>query len=155
MSRRVKLAGELITIAGALVLFGSLFLSWSHQFSRGFLAEWGAAPVLAGVPRDPTAWQLYSVADVLLAMLAGALAAAALAGGRRARLLALAASGVALAFTVHALNVAPTNGAEFFQPMRGTPGYVANMPTAGAGEAVAIIALATAIVGLLLTIVTD
>jgi hypothetical protein len=155
MRRRAQLAGELMIVAGALLLFGSLFLTWSRQFSEGFLAEWAAAPVLSGVPRDPTAWQVYSVADVLLALLAVALPVVALTRGRRARLLLLAATSLALAFIVHALNVPPTNGAAFFQPMLGTPGYVANMPTAGPGEAVALIALGTAIVGLLLTIGAD
>ncbi len=152
MRRRAELAGDCLIIAGALLLFGSLFLTWSHQFSRAFLAEWGAAPVLSGVPRNPTAWQVYSVADVLLVLLAVALPAVALVGGRRARLVLLAAAGVALAFTVHARNEAPTNGAAFFQPMLGTPGYVPNMPTAGSGESVAIVALGTAIVGVVLTL---
>jgi hypothetical protein len=152
MRRRAELAGDSIIVVGALLLFGSLFLTWSHQFSGRFLAEWGAAPVLAGVPRNPTAWQVYSAADVLLALLALGLPAVALLGGRRARLVLAAAAGVALAFTIHALNVPPTNGADFYQPMLGTPGYVANMPTAGPGEPVAIVALGTAIVGLVLTL---
>jgi hypothetical protein len=155
MRRRAELAGDWLIIAGALLLFGSLFMTWSHQFSRGFLAEWGAAPVLSGVPRNPTAWQVYSVADVLLALLAVALPVVALAGGRGARLVLLAAAAVALAFTVHALNEAPTNGAAFYQPMLGTPGYIANMPTAGPGEPVATFSLVTAILGLLLTLGAD
>jgi hypothetical protein len=155
MRRRAELAGDVLVITGALLLFGSLFLTWSHQFSRGFLAEWGAAPVLSGVPRNPTAWQVYSVADVLLALVALALPAVALAGGRRARLVLLAAAGAALAFTVHALNVAPTNGAAFFQPMLGTSGYVPNVPTAGSGEPVAIVGLVTAMLGLLVTLAAE
>lgn len=152
MRRRAELAGDWMVIAGAAVLFGSLFLTWSHQFSRRFLAEWGAAPVLSGVPRNPTAWQVYSIADVLLALLAVSLPAIALTAGRRGRLVLLATAGVALAFTVHALNVAPTNGAAFYQPMLGTPGYVPNMPTAGPGEPLAIVGLGIAMVGLLLTL---
>jgi hypothetical protein len=155
MRRRAEQAGAWIVIAGAVVLFGSLFLTWGHQFSRGFLAEWGGAPVLAGVPRNPTAWQVYSVADVVLAVYAGALPALALVGDRRARLVLLAAGGLALAFTVHALNVPPTNGASFFQPALGTPGYVPNRPTSGPGEQVAIVGLAIAIAGLLLRIRAD
>ncbi len=155
MRRRAKLVGDFLVLAGALVLLASLFLTWSHQFSSRFLAEWRAAALLARVPRNPTAWQVYSVADVLLALLAAALPLVALAARRRARMVMLAAAGVALVFVVHALHVAPTNGADFFQPMLGTPGYVANMPTAGPGESVAIIALGTAIVGLLLTMAAD
>ncbi len=51
-----------------MALFGSLFLTWSHQFSAGVPgANGGHRPQLNGVPHDPTAWQVYSVADVLLA----------------------------------------------------------------------------------------
>ena len=145
--RRVRLAGVGTVIAGALLLFGSLFFTWSHQFSKGFLAQWGASPVLSGVPRNPTAWQVYSVADVLLALLAVALPIVALVGGRRMRLVAIAAAGVGLAFALHALGVPPTNRATFFQA-------TGNVPVAGQGEAVAIAGLGTAIIGLLLTLGT-
>ena len=54
------------------------------------------------MPHDPDAWQVYSVADVLLALLAAGLLAVALWGGRaRRRALAIALA-VALAFTVRA-----------------------------------------------------
>jgi hypothetical protein len=155
MRRLVERVGDWMVVAGGLALFGSLFLVWSHQFSRGFLAEWGAAAVLAGVPRNPTAWQVYSVPDVMLAVLAVSMPAVALAGGRRARLVLLAAAAGALAFTLHALNEPPTNGAAFYQPMLGTPGYVPNVPTHGPGEAVAIVGLVTAMLGLLLTLATE
>jgi hypothetical protein len=146
--RRVKLAGAAIVVVGALLLFGSLFLTWSHQFSKAVLSRWGASPVLAGVPRNPTAWQLYSAADVLLAVLAVALAIVAFAGRRRARLLVAAAAGVALAFAVHAQNVPPTNRATFFQAAV----HVPTMPSAGLGESVATVGLVVAIVGLLLSL---
>ena len=134
-------------IAGALLLFGSLFLVWSHQFSKGFLAQWGSSPALAGIPHDPTAWQLYSIADVLLALLAIALPVVSLIGGWRSRLVLAGGCAVALVFVIHALNVPPTNGASLLQ----TP-FAVNHPTAGAGEGVAILGLATSLAGLLLTL---
>ncbi len=146
--RRLRLAGVAIVIVGALLLFGSLFLIWSHQFSRAVLAQWESSPVLAGVPRSPTGWQVYSAADVLLAVLAVALPIVAFVGRRRARLLTVAASGVALAFVVHALNVPPTNRAAFFQAAI----HVPTMPMAGPGEGVAIVGLGVALAGLLLTL---
>ncbi|MDQ6821192.1 MAG: hypothetical protein M3076_12805 [Actinomycetota bacterium] len=146
--RRLRLAGVAMVIVGALLLFGSLFLTWSHQFSTAVLAQWGASPVLAGIPRNPTAWQLYSATDVLLAVLAVALPIVAFAGRRRGRLVILAAAGVALAFVIHALNVPPTNRATFFEAAV----HVPTMPMAGAGEAVAAAGLGTAIIGLLLTL---
>jgi hypothetical protein len=141
-------------VGGALLLVISLFLHWSHQFSRAFEIRVGAAQ-LAGIPRDPTAWQVYSIADVLLAVLAAALVIAALIAGRRARLAALAAAGLGLAFTLHALNVAPTNGANVSDPAAGAGRYFASTATAGAGEVVAIVALGIAIAGLALSFTAD
>ena len=109
-------------VLGAVLLLISLFLAWSHQFSGAFVKQVGA-DALRGVPRDPTAWQVYSIADVLLALLAAALIVAALIAGRGARISALAGAGLGLAFAVHALDVAPTNGA--------------NVAGAGAGAGVA------------------
>src|SRR5690242_14907295 len=96
------------------ILFGSLFLTWSHQFSRPFLAQYGGSAALQSVPHEPTAWQVYSAADVLLALLAAALVGAALRGTRNVRLALVLPLGVALAFTVHALSAPPTNGADIF-----------------------------------------
>jgi len=96
----------------------SLFLTWSHQPSR-----------LAGVPRDATAWQLYTYADVLLALLAAAVVVAAHAS-RRARLLTAAAVAIALAFVAHALAAPPSNV--------GVPHVHA---TAGPGETLALVGL--------------
>ena len=67
MSRAVREAvADWLMLLAALVLVLSLFLTWSHQFPvqlRGVIA-------LRGVPRDPTGWQVYSVADVCLALVA-------------------------------------------------------------------------------------
>jgi len=152
--RRELLADWLIVGAG-VALFVSLFLTWSHQFSPAFRAEYGTSSQLQGVPHDPTAWQVYSVVDVLLALLAGALVAVALVGTRIARVWTLAACAVALAFTVHALSVPPTNGANIFNPSLSVPSYVPNAPTAGPGVTLAIVALGVAFVGLALSFTTD
>src|ERR1700748_272253 len=78
---RETVADWLMTVA-ALILLLSLFLPWSHQFSASFLAHHRGSAVLEGVPRDPDAWRVYSVADVLLALLAGGVLGGALWGGR-------------------------------------------------------------------------
>ncbi len=143
----------MLVVVGAVGLFASLFLAWSHQFSPAFLAEWGTSPQLQGVPHDPTAWQVYSAVDIVLAVLAVALVAVALRGGPRVRLVALAAAGVGLAFTIHALSVPPTNGATIFDPSTGA--YAPNSPASGAGEVVAVIGLGLATLGLALSFTAD
>src|SRR2546421_11084683 len=69
-SRRRELFADWLIVFGGLGLLISLFLTWSHQFSPAFLAQFGSAPQLRGIPHDPNAWQLYSVADVRVALLA-------------------------------------------------------------------------------------
>jgi hypothetical protein len=135
---RETVADWLMTVA-ALFLALSLFLTWSHQFSAAFLAQHRGAAFLQGVPRSPDAWQVYAVADVLLALLAGGLLALALWGGRAARLAVAIALAGALAFTIHAIAVPPTNGAVLFDPA--TSRYVATGASPGAGETVALVAL--------------
>ncbi len=156
MSRRRREAlGDWLTILGALALFASLFLTWSHQFSAAFLSRSVGSDLLRGVPHDPTAWQLYSAVDVLLALLAGALVAVALVGNRVARMVAMPAAAVGLAFSLHALSRPPTNGANLFDPSLGVPAYASSSPTAGVGETVAIAGLGLALVGLLLSLSAD
>src|SRR5205823_5352529 len=142
-------------IVGAVALLGSLFLTWSHQFSAAFLTRWGSSDQLRSVPHDPTAWQLYSAADVLLALLAVGLVVAALAGGRADRAGMALASGVAAAFTVRALTAPPTNGASIFDPTLPVPGYFPNAPAAGVGETVALIGLGLALAGLVVSFTAD
>ncbi|HEY5429662.1 MAG TPA: hypothetical protein VIK04_11140, partial [Solirubrobacteraceae bacterium] len=127
---------------GALLLLGSLFLTWSHQFSRPFLAQYGASSALQGIPHDPNAWQVYSAADVLLAIVAAGLLAVALWGGRTRRIALALTLAVSLVFTAHALGTPPTNGAVIYQPNATPPRYAPNTPIAGAGEDVALLALA-------------
>jgi len=99
---------------------------------------------------------VYSVADVLLALLAGALLAVALAAGSsRVRAGILFAAGVALVFTLHALSVPPSNGAVFLNPIPGASGYVPRAPSAGLGETLALCSLAAAIGGLGLSLLGD
>jgi hypothetical protein len=135
---RETVADWLMTVA-ALILLLSLFLAWSHQFSPAFLDRYRGSALLQGVPRDPDAWQVYSIADVLLALVAGGLLAVALWGGRARRLALAIALVVALAFTVHAMSVPPTNGAVVFDPS--SLRYAATGATSGAGETVALVAL--------------
>ncbi len=149
---RETVADWLMTVA-ALILLLSLFLAWSHQFSAAFLAHHRGSAFLQGVPHDPDAWQVYSVADVLLALLAAGLLAVALWGGRaRRRALAIALA-VALAFTVRAVSVPPTNGAVLFDPT--SSAYVATGATSGAGETVALIALVLGAAGVALSYSVD
>ena len=58
--------------------------------------------------------------DVLLALLAVGLVVVALLGGPRVRFAALLAAAGALAFTLHALSVPPTNHATIFDASTGT-----------------------------------
>ncbi len=149
---REMVADWLMTVAALLVAL-SLFLPWSHQFSAAFLADHRGDAFLQGVPRDPNAWQVYSVADVLLALLAGGLLAVALWGGRAARLAVAMALVVGLVFTAHALSVPPTNGAVLYDP--GTSGYVATGASSGAGEVVAFVALLLGAGGVVLSYSVD
>ncbi|MGA2927987.1 MAG: hypothetical protein ABSG43_18735, partial [Solirubrobacteraceae bacterium] len=107
---REGIADWLIVI-GSVLLAGSLFLTWSHQLSRSVLSAYGHSQLLRGVPADPTAWQVYSVMDVALGLLAVGLFAVALIGARGARVVALAGCSIGFAFTVHALSDPPTNHA--------------------------------------------
>jgi hypothetical protein len=152
---RRELVADWLVILGAVGLFVSLFLPWSHQFSAAFLAEWGASDQLRGIPHDPTAWQVYSSTDVLLALLAVALVAVALKGSRRVRVGATAAAAFGLAFTLHALSTPPTNGANIFDPSLSVPNYFPNAPTAGMGETLAVIAIGVSLIGLVVSFTAD
>jgi hypothetical protein len=151
---REAVADWLIVI-GAIVLFASLFLTWSHQFSPAFLATFGSSDLLRGVPHDPSAWQVYSVADVLLALLAIALVAVAMAGTRPIRIAAAGAGAVALGFALHALSSPPTKGADIFHAAYSVPQYASPGAAAGAGETVAILGLVLALGGLALSFTAD
>jgi hypothetical protein len=144
-----------LMLLGAPILFLSLFLAWSHQFSAAFLAQYGHTPALQGIPRDPTAWQVYSIVDVLLAVLAACLLAAALRGSRNWRIAILLGLLVALAFTIHALGTPPTRGANLFDPSLRPPAYTPDHPTPGPGEALALVGLGLGIGGVLLSFTAD
>ena len=144
-----EVVADWLMLFAAIALLVALFLPWSHQFSPSFLAEWAPTGALRGLPRDPTAWQVYSTADVGLAVLAAGLVAVALFGRRIRRLLVLAAAAVALAFTVHAQADPPNNGALL------RTSAVRDVPQAASGETVAIAALAVAIGALVLSFTAD
>jgi hypothetical protein len=143
-----------LMLLGALLLAVSLFFVWSHQFSPAFAAEWGTAGPLRGVPRDPTGWQVYSIADVCLLVVAAMLVLVSFVGTRRARLIALVPAGLALAFVVHAMSVPPTNGVDVATAAGGVAA-VASQATSATGETLALIGLAIAIAGLGLSFTAD
>lgn len=151
---RERISDWLMAIAGPLLAL-SLFLPWSHQFSASFAARYAGTAVLADVPRDPSAWQVYSAADILLAVVAAGLVAVALGGGRTRRTALALALGAALAFTIHALAVPPTNGALIFDSTASPPAYVSSHPAAGIGELVALAALALGAAGVALSFAAD
>jgi hypothetical protein len=153
--RRRELFSDWLIIAGGIGLLISLFLTWDHQFSPAFLIRFGSSSQLQGVPHDPTAWQVYSTADVILALLGAALIVVALVGARTVRIGMLVIAGIALAFVLHALGSPPTNGASVFDPSLSPPGYFPNSPQAGPGITVAIASLGAAIVGLLLSFTAE
>lgn len=150
-----EVVADWLMVVGAAGLFGSLFLAWSHQFSAPFLAQFGTSVLLDGVPHNPTAWQVYSAVDVVLALLALVLVGIALRGSRATRLCALVGVAVAAAFVLHAVAVPPTNGADIFNPALSVPQYVSPGATAAAGETVALAGLGVALVGLLLSFTAD
>jgi hypothetical protein len=137
---------------GAASLFSSLFLVWSHQINPALLSVPGARAGLQGVPPSPTGWQVYSIADVVLAALAAALGLGALVGARRLRLVLLPFVLIALAFVLHALSSPPTNGVQIVVPGPNVPQYAPVVATAGVGETVALVALGLALFGLLLSL---
>jgi hypothetical protein len=140
--------GDWLIVIGAVVLFASLFLTWSHQFSSQFLGAFGSSELLDGVAHNPTAWQVYSTVDIVLALFAAGLVVTALFGSRWWRVCAAGAALIALAFTLHALAVPPTNSANIFNPALSVPEYASPGSTAGVGETVALAGLLLAIAGL-------
>jgi hypothetical protein len=155
MRRRVAAVSDWLIAIGAVGLFVSLFLTWSHQFSPRLLALPGAGVGLRGVPADPTGWQVYAIADVLLALVAVALCLAALIGARRFRLVMVPFVGLALAFVVHAIGSPPTNGVRLVNPAAIVPDYLPVSPAVGVGETVALVALVVALVGIVASLLTE
>jgi hypothetical protein len=137
-----------LTLLGGALLFVSLFLTWSHQLGRAELSRFGGA-ALYGVARDPTAFQVYAIAGVVLALLAVGVAAAGLWGQRPVRALALLGALLGLAFVIRADVSAPTNGVLLVARMGPSAGYFRDPATAGAGETLAIAGLGIAAAGLL------
>lgn len=149
-------AARWLIAAGAAALFVALFLTWSRQVTGRALRVLGRLGGLQGVSIQASAWQVYTMADVLLALLAGgliALAVVRVAPAGPAWLIAMLAVLGALAFVVHALAVPPTNGLLLVHPAgtRSTGDHIHYVWTgarAGAGEVAAIAGLAVALIGL-------
>jgi hypothetical protein len=155
VSRRAAPVADWLIALGAVGLFASLFLTWSHQISSTLLAVPGTHVALQGVPPDPTGWQVYSVADVVLAALAVALALGALIGRRRFLAILVPFVLLGLAFVVHALSSPPTNGVRLVNPGTVIPQYAPIAPTAGVGESVALIALLLTLGGILISLISE
>jgi hypothetical protein len=170
MSREAReVVADWLMVIGAVLLAVSLFLPWSHQFSPGYATAFAASGALVGIPASPTAWQVYSAADVLLALLALSIFLLALLGPRRPRIIAAGLIVLALAFVIHALSAPPTNGAGLAAPPAsagagpGTaapapvaaPAGVLDHPSSGAGEVLALIALVVCGGGLALSLTAD
>ena len=154
MSRgRRETVADWTMLAAAVLLMASLFLVWSHQLSGVVLDRYANTGAFDGIPRNPDAWQVYTSADVLLALLSAALMLAALRGGRIFRVVLTVAVAIMLAFVVHAAGTPPTNGVNVFDSATGH--YVDPGAHAGIGVTVALVALALAAAGLLLSFTTD
>jgi hypothetical protein len=152
----LEVIADWMLLAGALLLFGSLFLTWSHQISPTLHAMFGTADALQGVPADPTAWQVYSAADVLLATLSIGLLGVAMYGTRTLRMVALGVAFVGLVFVIHAIASPPSNGVgSLFNPANSVPQYIPVGAGAGLGETVALLGLLGAIGGLVISFVAD
>jgi hypothetical protein len=149
------LAADWLILAGGVLVVGSLFLTWSHQISPSLLALYGSSSVLRGIPHNPTAWQLYSIADLLLAALGVSLAVVAAVGSRTARMTIAGAAAIAVGFVLHAISTPPTNGVSMANPATVPATYYPNHPTAGIGATVALIGLVVALVGLALSFTSD
>jgi hypothetical protein len=146
-----ELLSDWLMMAAAPLLFIALFLPWSHQISPGLAAGYAHSSALAGIPRDPTAWQVYSIVDLLLALLVPGLVLIALFGLGHGRIALLLALVVALVFTIHAMSVPPTNGVY----LPGLPGIASNRPRSGAGEVLALVALLLGMAGTILSFTVD
>lgn len=146
--RTRELTADWLMVVGGAMLLASLFLTWSHQFPASLQSASGLNVALRGVPRNPTAWQVYSVADVLLALIAAGLVAVALRGRRGARAVVLVAAALGLAFAAHALAAPPTNGLDVVNPAAPERGYIRGAYAgAGVGETVAVVGLALGVLG--------
>jgi hypothetical protein len=146
--RARELTADWLMVVGGAVLLASMFLTWSHQFPASLLSVSGLNVALRGVPRNPTAWQVYSVADVFLALLAAGLVAVALLGRRGARAAVLVAAAIGLGFALHALAAPPTNGLDVVNPAAPGRGYIrGTYAGAGPGETLAVVGLALGVLG--------
>jgi hypothetical protein len=147
VSRGLSTADGLSGVGGT-ILFASLFLPWSHQLQPSLVGRFGASSTMFdGIPAAPNAWQVYDTVGWVLLALVLALISVWANPGWRPRLISAAAVVLALAFVIHALIDAPTNGLPLASV--GTPAhYLAGSAISGAGERVALVGLLTALIGL-------
>ncbi len=145
---RARAAVALIA-AGGVALFVSLFLTWSATGLNGHvLVAFGA---LDRLPKR-TGWETYSLADVLMAVLAAMLVLAAIVRNRAVRVVVAILALGGLAFAIHALVDPPT----LARVNRVRPGFVLLFGSAaGAGEIVAIAGIGVALTGLVVALLID
>ncbi len=161
MSDRARARLPAVLIAGGgLGLLGSLFADWRTSPFRNFLFLFGALNRVGGLLQgDRSAWQLYSIADILLAALAVLLVVVAAIDRWQLRAVAVLPTIAGLVFAIRAVVDPPafltvsevfgTNAAAASVPAR-VVRYFA--PQSGPGETIAIVALAIALSGLALAI---
>lgn len=152
-ARRIGDLGRALAGLAGLGLFASLFVTWSRlTLNQLALLAVAAHGSLTGVAAQHDAWSTYAGVAVALALAAALIAAAAVAD--RPRLLA-AAGAVALA----ALIFTAISAAD---PPSALPGRLAlptgdhlRVSTGGAGEMMAVVACAVALVGLVTVIAAE
>jgi hypothetical protein len=151
---RSRLATALV-VCGALGLLGSLFLEWRISPVHNFLILFGALDRIGGFfAADRTGWQLYSVANILLALLTALLLVAAFVRRRPLRAVAAILALAGLAFAIHALlaTPGPTGSRTAIGGSGAGPIVSRDVPAlyaaVGPGETVAIVALTLAVLGL-------
>lgn len=145
---RVRVAAALIA-AGAAALFVSLFLTWSSTGLGNYLVVFGAVHRLAAALPHRDAWHTYSVADILLAALAAGLFVAAVFRHRVFRIVIAVFALAGLAFCIQSVADPPKVAGV---GRLGLGFMLAFVSSAGAGQTVAIVALAIALLGLALTV---
>ena len=157
-TERIGVGARLMAAVGGVVLVVSLFLTWGSTAGDSFLTLSGATnrrgAFFAGMSKS--AWEVYSVADIALVVLAVGVIVAVRLDRRRLLLVALLAAVAGLGFAIDQIGNPPLVASPLPVgiPLRPTP---ANLPHlfgssagagAGAGETVAVIAVVAMVIGL-------
>jgi hypothetical protein len=151
-------AGRLTAAAGAVVLFVSLFLTWTAGRAANFLILFGAVNRRGGffASASRTAWEAYSFADVALAALAVVIVFGARSKRAGVQVVALIAAVAGLGFAID--QIADPPGAGFSLPSAFAHRLPASFAqhvfgsASGSGEGVATVALVVAIAGLVVVL---